>query len=80
LRGFRYEKFGGIVHLERPRALVFVDRDRARHLGYTDERAWTDGGEPEQLLQSLLSGPLEAHLQLTNRCGAGCQGCYRRRA
>ena len=23
-----------------------------------------------------LSAPLEAHLQLTNRCDAGCQGCY----
>jgi radical SAM protein with 4Fe4S-binding SPASM domain len=24
----------------------------------------------------VLSAPLEAHLQLTNRCGAGCAGCY----
>ncbi len=23
-----------------------------------------------------LSAPLEAHLQLTNRCSAGCRGCY----
>src|SRR5262252_8792354 len=23
-----------------------------------------------------MSAPLEAHLQLTNRCTAGCQGCY----
>ncbi len=23
-----------------------------------------------------LSAPLEAHLQLTNRCNAGCKGCY----
>jgi radical SAM protein with 4Fe4S-binding SPASM domain len=71
-RGFRYEGFGGIVHLERPRALVFVDRDRARRLGYRDEAAWT--AEPD--LDALLSGPLEAHLQLTNRCEAGCAGCY----
>src|ERR1700690_1425874 len=74
-RGFRYERFGGIVHLERPRALVFIDRDRARHLGYRDESQWSDlldGGE----LDSVLSGPLEAHLQLTNRCEAGCSGCY----
>src|SRR5262249_53957747 len=27
------------------------------------------GGRP-------LAAPLEAHLQLTNRCDAGCQGCY----
>jgi len=75
-RAFRYEKFGGIVHLERPRALVFVDRDRARHLGYTDERAWSEPDAPESAIQAVLTGPLEAHLQLTNRCDAGCQGCY----
>lgn len=28
------------------------------------------------LLAQPLSAPLEAHLQLTNRCAAGCQGCY----
>jgi radical SAM protein with 4Fe4S-binding SPASM domain len=72
---FRYERFGGIVQLERPRALVLVDRDRARHLGYTDERAWSDPESPS-LLNEVLSGPLEAHLQLTNRCSAGCVGCY----
>jgi len=73
-RAFRYEAFGGIVHLERPRSLVFVDRDRARRLGYEDEQAWTEPSEPEALLEHVLSGPLEAHLQLTNRCNAGCQG------
>ena len=74
-RGFRYEKFGGIVHLERPRALVFVDRDRARRLGYRQSALWRDD-ESERWSEELLSGPLEAHLQLTNRCDAGCQGCY----
>jgi radical SAM protein with 4Fe4S-binding SPASM domain len=74
-RGFRYEKFGGIVHLERPRALVFVDRDRAKRLGYRETPLWRD--EPdEQWNEARLSAPLEAHLQLTNRCDAGCQGCY----
>jgi radical SAM protein with 4Fe4S-binding SPASM domain len=71
-RGFRYERFGGIVHLERPRALVFVDRDRARYLGHPESPLWS--GEAEE--DGLLAGPLEAHLQLTNRCEAGCQGCY----
>jgi radical SAM protein with 4Fe4S-binding SPASM domain len=73
LRRFRYERFGGIVHLERPRALVFVDRDRARHLGYRDEASWP---ALDESLDATLSAPLEAHLQLTNRCTAGCQGCY----
>ena len=31
---FRYERFGGIAQLSWPRALVFVDRERARALGY----------------------------------------------
>ena len=63
------------MHLERPRALVFVDRDRARRLGYRQSPLWQD--EPdEQWNEARLSAPLEAHLQLTNRCEAGCQGCY----
>src|SRR5689334_4852157 len=72
VRQFRYEQFGGIVHLSRPRALVFVDRDRARRLGHPDSPRW----QGEESLEGLMSGPLEAHLQLTNRCDAGCQGCY----
>jgi radical SAM protein with 4Fe4S-binding SPASM domain len=79
-RGFRYERFGGIVHLERPRALVFIDRDRARRLGYSDDALWHDPRnglvQEEASLDGVLSGPLEAHLQLTNRCEAGCSGCY----
>jgi radical SAM protein with 4Fe4S-binding SPASM domain len=65
------------VHLERPRALVFVDRNRARRLGYRESPLWAEP-EPvgDEWNQTLLSGPLEAHLQLTNRCEAGCQGCY----
>ncbi|MSP60983.1 MAG: SPASM domain-containing protein [Myxococcales bacterium] len=73
-RRFRYERFGGIAQLGWPRALVFVDRDRARSLGYRDGGALWKGEEPG--LDGVLSAPLEAHLQLTNRCDAGCQGCY----
>jgi radical SAM protein with 4Fe4S-binding SPASM domain len=69
---FRYESFGGIVHLERRRSLVFVDRAYARRLGHRDESRWTSA-EEEPL---VLSAPLEAHLQLTNRCENGCQACY----
>jgi radical SAM protein with 4Fe4S-binding SPASM domain len=82
-RGFRFERFGGIVHLTRPRALVFVDRARAHRLGYRQSPLW-DGPDPadetagdgERWNEARLSAPLEAHLQLTNRCDAGCQGCY----
>jgi radical SAM protein with 4Fe4S-binding SPASM domain len=73
--GFRYERFGGIVHLSRPRALVFVDRDRARRLGYRESPLWAEAPD-ERWNERRLSAPLEAHLQLTNRCDAGCQGCY----
>ena len=72
-RPFRYERFGGIAQLGLPRALVFMDRERARSLGHAENGAWRG---PESSLDEVLSAPLEAHLQLTNRCDAGCQGCY----
>ncbi len=71
-RRFRAEGFGGIVQLDRPTALVFIDRARARALGHEGGTSWS--GEAE--FPGRLSAPLEAHLQLTNRCGAGCSGCY----
>lgn len=70
---FRAERFGGIVHLTWPRALVFVSRKMARRLGQ-DSPLWDDGPDDGQV--GLLSAPLEAHLQLTNKCSVGCQGCY----
>lgn len=41
----------------------------------SDHVALTDA-EVDELVLQPLSAPLEAHLQLTNRCAAGCQGCY----
>lgn len=75
-RRSRLEAFGAIVQLVTPRALVFVDRDYARRtLGITDTpAAWQ---APETAVgERVLTAPLEAHLQLTNRCNAGCKGCY----
>ena len=40
-RASRLEAFGAIVQMTRPRALVFVDRARARHLGVAP-----DGSDP----------------------------------
>ncbi|MDQ3369591.1 MAG: radical SAM protein, partial [Myxococcota bacterium] len=75
-RRSRLERFGAIVQLGVPRALVFVDRTFARRtLRMTGEPAIWGGAEPA-LGEHVLSAPLEAHLQLTNRCTAGCQGCY----
>jgi MoaA/NifB/PqqE/SkfB family radical SAM enzyme len=77
MRRARLERFGAIVQLAWPRALVFVDRVMAKRVvrGAGDGApAWR---EPEsELGEHVLSAPLEAHLQLTNRCGAGCTGCY----
>lgn len=73
----RLERFGAVLQLTVPRALVFVDRAFARRaLGVTgaDPAVWR-GPEPA-LGAHVLSAPLEAHLQLTNRCAAGCTGCY----
>ena len=52
-RRSRAEAFGAIVQLTRPRALVFVDRDRARSLGLDGGAAWRDpardgGALPDQ--------------------------------
>ncbi len=77
-RRARLERFGAIVQLTVPRALVFVDRALARRAlalrDGADPAPWR-GPEPA-LGDHVLSAPLEAHLQLTNRCTAGCTGCY----
>ncbi len=75
-RRARLERFGAIVQLAVPRALVFVDRALARRVTRVrGEPAMWRGAEPA-VGEHVLSAPLEAHLQLTNRCGAGCTGCY----
>lgn len=75
-RRHRLEAFGAIFQLTRPRALVFTDRAYARDaLKLAQEPPQWRGSEPD-LGDQVLSAPLEAHLQLTNRCTAGCRGCY----
>jgi radical SAM protein with 4Fe4S-binding SPASM domain len=56
------------VKLETTAALVALDRDGARALGMDGGSAWRDHARP--------SAPIEVHLAVTARCGAGCQGCY----
>lgn len=74
-RRARLERFGAILQLAVPRALVFVDRDFARRALAVDRPAIWAGAETA-IGEQPLSAPLEAHLQLTNRCDAGCRGCY----
>jgi radical SAM protein with 4Fe4S-binding SPASM domain len=75
-RRFRAEHFGGIAQLSWPRMLVFVDRQFARSLGVAHSQHWSDPAADGQIGHRPLRAPLEAHLQLTNRCSAGCKGCY----
>ena len=76
MRRVRLERFGAIIQLALPRALVFVDRPMARRVARVPSSP-AEWREPEaELGEHVLSAPLEAHLQLTNRCGAGCTGCY----
>ncbi len=72
-RRLRIERFGAIAQLGWPRALVFVDREFARTLGVKTSPLWHT---PAAMGDGPLVAPLEAHLQITNRCDAGCQGCY----
>jgi len=80
MRRTRVERFGGVVQLARPPALVFLDRDYCRDLGLvpTGQRAnaWADPEDDGNLGRRPLLAPLEAHLALTNHCTAGCAGCY----
>ncbi len=78
-RASRLERFGAIVQLTSPRALVFVDRDRARDLGLRPppgDPIWARASDDGAIGSGVLAAPLEAHLQLTNACDVGCQGCY----
>ncbi len=75
-RRLRLEHFGAIVQLAKPRALVFVDRDYARSLGVAETPLWQQAQGDGEIGHRPLVAPLEAHLQVTNRCDAGCKGCY----
>jgi radical SAM protein with 4Fe4S-binding SPASM domain len=64
----RYERWGAWVKLESTAAIAAVDRDGMRALGLDGGDAWRD--------DAPATGPIEVHLAVTARCGAGCKGCY----
>jgi radical SAM protein with 4Fe4S-binding SPASM domain len=64
----RYERWGAWVKLESTAAIAAIDRDGMRALGLDGGDAWRDDAAP--------SAPIEVHLAVTSRCGAGCKGCY----
>ncbi|MFN7956035.1 MAG: radical SAM protein [bacterium] len=65
----RFEAFGGVIALERPPLLAFVDRDFLRRLGFGEQPVWKSS-------RTQLSAPTEVHLTLTRACPVGCRGCY----
>lgn len=65
----RFESFGGVIALERPPLLAFVDQAFLRRLGCAEHPRWASPGTP-------LSAPTEVHLTLTQACPVGCRGCY----
>lgn len=64
----RFEPWGAWVKLESTAALVALDRQGVRALGLEGGSVWEGPSRP--------SPPLEVHLAVTTRCGAGCEGCY----
>ncbi|HEY3816044.1 MAG TPA: radical SAM protein [Polyangiaceae bacterium] len=64
----RYERWGAWVKLESQPAVVALDRDGVRALGLDGGAVWLDGAP--------VSAPIEVHMAVTARCGAGCEGCY----
>jgi len=60
----RHEPWGAWVKLESTAAIVAIDHDGVRALGL--DAPHVDGP----------SAPIEVHMAVTSRCGAGCKGCY----
>jgi radical SAM protein with 4Fe4S-binding SPASM domain len=64
----RYESWGAWVKLETEAAIVALDRDGVRALGLDGDAVWRG--------TARAPAPIEVHLAVTARCGAGCEGCY----
>lgn len=70
----RSERFGAIVALDEPPALVSVNRVLAQRLGVSSDGLWEDS-DPGLAL-AMLRAPTEVHVAATSRCPAGCKSCY----
>ncbi|HLM75647.1 MAG TPA: radical SAM protein [Polyangiaceae bacterium] len=79
----RAEPFGAWARIA-DGTLVAIARPAARRLGLEESPAppaqAKEIGDPANSTQlkaaSPVSSPLEVHLAVTSRCGAGCKGCY----
>ena len=68
----RIEAWGGIVHLRRPAALVYVNRAFLRSLGQGDDPLWAASSPGERFHRA----PVELHWTLSRRCDQRCAHCY----
>ncbi len=74
LRRARAERFGAILDLSEPPALVAIDRTLARRLSIEGGALWDEPDVGPDV--DALTGPTEAHVAVTARCPVGCSGCY----
>ena len=65
----RFESFGGILSLDTPASLVYVDKDYMKNLGFSESPLWTNESK-------ILSAPTEVHFSITNKCPMECTNCY----
>jgi radical SAM protein with 4Fe4S-binding SPASM domain len=66
----RYENFGGIISLENPSTLIYVDKNFMRNLGYKYSPFWKE--KPK----NYISAPEQVQFSLINKCSFRCRGCY----
>jgi len=65
----RAEPFGAWVRID-DGTLVAISRTAARRMGIDGGALWRDDALERP------TPPLEVHMAVTSRCGAGCTGCY----
>jgi len=64
----RFEPWGAWVKLESTAAMVALDRSGVLALGLDGGAQWEPDAGP--------TAPIEVHLAVTQKCAAGCEGCY----
>lgn len=74
----RFEPWGAWVKLESTPAIVALGREGVRALGLDGGDRWRDADVDPNAAPRVAapSPPIEVHLAVTARCGAGCEGCY----
>jgi radical SAM protein with 4Fe4S-binding SPASM domain len=68
INNFRYETFGGILSIQNPDGLVFVDKEFMKELGYEYSPSWDNN-------TNYLCAPTEVHFNVTNFCPMKCDHC-----